>query len=114
MRSSKSGRQHFRICLRIICFWIFASLILLQMVSACRGAPAVCVQAPSALVGWWSGDGNATDLVGGNNGSLQGGATASAAGFVGSAFGFDGISSYVQVPDSAVFHPSNLTIEAWV
>jgi Leucine-rich repeat (LRR) protein len=52
--------------------------------------------------------------VGTNNGTLQGGATASASGLIGSAFSFDGTNSFVQIPDSPVFHPTNLTIEVWV
>ncbi len=45
---------------------------------------------------------------------LQGGAVANATGFVGQAFSMDGNAGYVQVPDAAIFHPTNLTIEAWV
>ncbi len=73
-----------------------------------------CDTAPSGLVGWWPGDGSANDIVGGNNGSLQSGATANGVGKVGSAFSFDGVSSYVQIPDAAALRPSTLTIEAWV
>ena len=73
-----------------------------------------CLPPPVGLVGWWPGDGDANDLAGTDNGVLQGGATASAVGFVGSAFSFDGTSSSVQVPDSPTLRPANLTIEAWV
>src|SRR5438876_1737996 len=69
---------------------------------------AACSAAASGLVAWWPGDGNTTDLVGTNNGILQGGATATGIGLVGSAFAFDGTNGYVQFPDSTVFHPSNL------
>jgi hypothetical protein len=73
-----------------------------------------CVPAPAGLVGWWPGDGNANDIAGTNNGLLEGGATANAAGVVGRAFSFDGTNGYVQIPDSPVFHPTNLTVEYWV
>ena len=53
-------------------------------------------------------------LSGTNNGTLQGGATASAVGVVGSAFSFDGTNGYVQIPDSPALKPTNLTVEAWV
>src|SRR5689334_16500925 len=71
---------------------------------------AACFPVPSGVVGWWPGEGDVTDIVSTNDGSLQGGATANSIGMVGSAFSFDGTNGYVQIPDSAVFHPSNLTI----
>jgi len=40
------------------------------------------------LVSWWPGEGNAEDVVGGNNGTLQGGATFGT-GMVGQGFSFD-------------------------
>ena len=49
-----------------------------------------CVEPPSGIVAWWAGDGNATDVQGGNNGTLQNGATF-AAGMVAQAFSFDGV-----------------------
>lgn len=73
-----------------------------------------CVSPPAGLVGWWPGDGNASDIAGTNNGILKGGAIATASGVVGSAFSFDGTNGFVQIPDSPVFHPTNLTVEAWV
>ncbi len=79
-----------------------------------RASAASCLPPPAGLVGWWPAEGNGNDIVGANNGALQGGATASGAGMVGSAFQFDGATGDVQIPDSPVFHPTNLTIEAWV
>src|SRR4051812_22142231 len=75
---------------------------------------ASCFSAPSGLIGWWPGDGNANTIFGTNNGTLQGGATGTAAGEVNTAFSFDGTNSFVQIPDSTLLHPTNLTIEAWV
>src|SRR5204863_2462545 len=49
-----------------------------------------------------------------NNGSLGGGATATAPGLVGATFTFDGTNGYVQVPDAPVLRPTNFTIEGWV
>jgi lysophospholipase L1-like esterase len=75
---------------------------------------ADCASGSPGLVGWWPGDGNARDITGTNSGSLQGGALATTQGMVGSVFSFDGTNAYVQIPDSAAFHPTNLTIECWV
>jgi hypothetical protein len=76
--------------------------------------PGACQSAPSGIVGWWPGDGSANDIIGTNNGVLQGGATASAAGEVGSAFSFDGTNGFVRIPDAPELRPTNFTIEAWV
>src|SRR2546430_9297113 len=88
-------------------------ILLLASLPPLASAAPTCFSAPSGLVGWWTGDGTANTIAGTNNGTLQGGATASAAGEVGTAFSFDGTNSYVQIADSTVLHPTNLTIEAW-
>src|SRR5262245_56890016 len=96
--------------------WL-AICLLITLAGSGRVGAAGCLPLATNVVGWWPGDGSATDIVGTNNGILQGGATASASGFIGSAFSFDGTNSYVQFPDSPVFHQpnlANLTIEAWV
>ena len=65
------------------------------------------------MVAWYPGDGNANDVQGGNNGTLQGGATFTS-GKVGQAFSFNG-SSWVSVPDAANLHfTSQFTLDAWV
>jgi hypothetical protein len=60
---------------------------------------SICVVPPPGLLAWWGGDGDATDLRGGNDGALQGGA-GFAAGNVGQAFSLDGVDDYVAIPDS--------------
>ncbi len=68
------------------------------------------------LVAWWPGDGNANDMVGTNNGVLEG-SVAFAAGEVGQAFSFDGTNAHVVVAASSSLHVgagSGLTVEAWV
>ena len=73
----------------------------------------ICVPPPSGMIGWWPGDGNAADVIGGNNGTLQG-AVAFAPGMVGQAFSFDG-SSYVDASDSNLpVGNSSATISAWI
>ncbi|HWX21374.1 MAG TPA: immunoglobulin domain-containing protein [Candidatus Binatia bacterium] len=81
---------------------------------ALRAPAAGCDPAPAGLVSWWPGDGNANDIVGTNNGTLAGNATAIATGNVLSAFSFDGTNSFVQIPNAASLRPTNLTIETWV
>jgi hypothetical protein len=70
-------------------------------------------QLPEGLVALWSGDGNANDSVGGNNGQLVNGVDF-APGKVGQAFDFEG-ASFVQVPDAPDLHfTGEMTVEAWV
>ena len=73
-----------------------------------------CFGPPSGIVGWWPAEGNANDIVGTNNGALISGATASTPGVVGTAFHFDGINSFVQIPDAPELKPATLTVECWV
>src|SRR5690242_3833204 len=61
---------------------------------------ASCVSVPSGLVSWWRAETNATDVLGGNGGTLQGGA-GFAPGKVGQAFSFNNINASVQVPNAA-------------
>jgi hypothetical protein len=73
-----------------------------------------CVNPPANLVSWLAGDGNANDQTGGNNGTLQGGASF-APGQVGQAFQFDGSTGYVTLGNPANLRlTSALTIEAWI
>lgn len=74
---------------------------------------AACVAPPDGLVGWWPGEGNATDIVGTNNGILQGGAKF-AAGKVGQAFSLDGVNDLVLVADAPSLNPTKVTLDAWV
>src|SRR5262252_7545283 len=84
-------------------------LLLLLLLSRLAMAAVSCFNAPSGLIGWWPGDGNANTIFGTNNGSLTNGATATAPGEVNTAFSFDGTNAFVQIPDSPVLHPTNLT-----
>ena len=90
------------------------ALILLIGLTAYVSAHAACLPAPAGIAGWWPGDGSGNDLAGTNNATLQGGANASTPGLVGLGFSFDGTNGYVQIPDSPLLRPANLTVEAWV
>jgi Concanavalin A-like lectin/glucanases superfamily len=76
--------------------------------------PSPCVAPPPGLVGWWPGDGNAIDIAGRNDGTLQGG-VGFAPGIVGKAFSLNGVTSYVQVPSSPSLNPTgSFSIETWI
>jgi hypothetical protein len=62
--------------------------------------------------GWWPGDGHSRDIIGGDNGILQGGVSY-AVGEVGQTFSLDGTGFIVtDVPPTTV--TDNWTLEAWV
>jgi hypothetical protein len=68
---------------------------------------------PSGLVSWWPGEGNAYDIVSGNNGSLIGN-TSYANGEVGQAFTMDGSGEMVTVGNPTNLQLQNFTIESWI
>ena len=76
-----------------------------------------CDPAPSGLVSWWPGEGNANDIVGANNGTPTGGITY-INGEVGQAFVLNGSTSYIPVPASSSLDigatGSGITIEGWI
>lgn len=75
-----------------------------------------CVAAPSGMVGWWPGDGNANDISGiGQNGTLAGSAGFSP-GKVSLAFEFNGTDGRVEIQDSTSLHfgMGDLTVDAWI
>ena len=76
-----------------------------------ESAPA-CAAVPAGLAGWWPGEGDAGDLVRGDDGVLENGATAAAAGRVGHAFAFDGVNDYVAFPTSDFSYARGLSL--WV
>ena len=89
---------------------------LICVLSAFRGWSADCVSPPAGLVGWWPGEGTATDIAGTNNGVLLSGATF-APGKVGLAFSLDGTNDVVEIPSSPElsFGPNaTMTVELWV
>src|SRR5205085_6828151 len=74
----------------------------------------VCTPPPPNMVSWWPGDGNANDIQGSNNGTLQNGATF-AAGKVGQAFSFDGFDDYMQASDTGLpFGSGARTLDFWI
>jgi len=73
-----------------------------------------CTVPSSGLISWWPADGNATDITGGNDGSLVNGATY-AQGINGQAFSFDGVNDWVEVTGSAGdFGSSPFSVDFWM
>ena len=69
---------------------------------------------PAGLVSWWPGEGDGSDVIGHNPGTLRNSAIF-APGKVGRAFDLNGTSQYVDVPDSDSFNPTQcITVEAWI
>jgi serine/threonine protein kinase len=69
---------------------------------------------PPGLVSWWPAEGDGSDVMGHNPGTLRNGASF-APGKVGQAFNLNGTSQYVSVPDSASLNPTEcITVEAWI
>ena len=81
--------------------------------AVCMLEPGECTPVPGGLVGWWPGDGSASDVQSLNDGTLQGGASF-VPGFVGLAFDFDGIDDDVTIGTGAAFGSPRVTVETWV
>jgi hypothetical protein len=90
------------------------SSFVLVLVAATIQPAAGQVLAPSDLIAWWRAEGTANDSVGGNHGTLMGGA-GFAAGAVGQAFRFDGVDDWVSLANTSDmdFGTGDFTIELW-
>ena len=79
--------------------------------------PLGCAAAPSGMAAWWGAEGDATDNLGFNNGTIFG-SLGFASGEVGQAFVFDGSTSYITVPASPSLNigatGTGITIECWI
>jgi concanavalin A-like lectin/glucanase superfamily protein len=90
------------------------SAAILGLLSTNQAQTQTCTPPPGGMVSWWPGDGNANDIQGSNNGTLQNGATF-APGIVGQAFTFDGIDDYVQATDTGLpFGTAARTLDLWM
>ena len=94
-----------------------AAAVTLLLVVSDRVVQGQCSVAPSGMVAWWPGDGNANDIQGPTyeNGTLFSGA-GYAPGKVGQAFSFDGVDDYAVVPASSAwaFGTGDFTVEFWM
>jgi hypothetical protein len=83
-----------------------------------RARFASTVPLPPGLVAFWRGETDASDLIGGHDGTFFAGASSvppsvTPSGKVGGAFDFDG-TVHVRVPDSDALKPAQITLEAWI
>lgn len=98
-----------------------STVFVLGLALTCAGVltesvKAQCTTAPSGMTNWWPADGNAFDVIGGQHGTLQGGATFGA-GEVAQAFSLDGSNDLVLVPNNpaAAFNFSgSFSVDAWI
>ena len=80
-----------------------------------NAVPPTCDPAPSGLVSWWAGEGNANDSFGTNNGTVQGGTTFTAGEVGQEAFSFNGSSGTVAISNAANLNGGNqMTIDFWM
>ena len=73
-----------------------------------------CIPGPPGMISWWSANGHTLDLVGDNDGVLQGD-SGYTDGMVGKALSFDGVDDFVRVSDSSSLQAitTAFSIEAW-
>jgi len=92
-----------------------SSVFFLAFALVTLAAAQICVEPPAGLVGWWPGDGNANDITGTNNGTLQGNVTFTA-GKVEQGFSFDGIDgSFVRIThEPELDAPGDFTWDFWL
>jgi hypothetical protein len=105
----KSNRKHIAGGLPPITSLIFSFGLLWQP----NPAQASCVPPPAGLVAWWPGEGNANDIIGGNNGTLVNGA-AFAAGEVGQGFSLGTNHAGILVGNCTNLQLQEFTLAAWI
>ncbi len=72
-----------------------------------------CVPPPLDMVSWWPGDGDAVDIVGNNDGTVNDATYVS--GKVGNAFSFDGVDDYISLGTTQIIgDDASFTIDAWI
>jgi len=100
-------------------FQNLSTRLFLSVLWLCIGAGLLhgqAVPAPSGLVSWWPGEGDATDIVGPNNGALLNG-LGFTTGKVGQGYNFDGVDDTILVPASESLNVGagpGFTLECWI
>ncbi len=92
---------------------IILTVIIAMLAARQAAAQQACVASPAGPVSFWPGDGNASDIQDGNNGTLMNGATFGS-GVIGNAFSFDGVDDFVSIPSSANLVPTAaVSVDLW-
>ncbi len=94
----------------------FVAVVALDLLNVDLASAQSCIRAPSGLVSWWPGDGNANDIRDGNNAAVVGlplGVSLFTTGRVGQGFRFTA-NTRLEVPDNSNLNPQRLTLNAWV
>jgi hypothetical protein len=75
----------------------------------------MCFPPPAGLTGWWPGDGNTDDIIGGRNAELRDNAI-TGPGLVDQAFFLDGDGDFVDVPHDEALNvgTGDFTVDLWV
>ena len=87
-----------------------------QTITVTFSGPAApsCATPPSGMISWWPAEGDANDIQGSNDGTLENGATFTP-GEVRQGFSLNGTDQYIEVPDSAALNITGpITIDAWI
>lgn len=122
-----STKSKITLILSIVSFLLLASARYGSTTPLPRSAGSWLTTAPacdeaSGLMAWWPGEGNANDIIGNNQGTLQNGASF-AAGEVGQAFELNASGSvpfqcpscsYVSIMNSFPASVNDVTVEAWI
>src|SRR2546423_3558625 len=82
-----------------LAFSLLASVAVLGLLATNQAVEQTCAPPPPDIVSWWPGDGDANDIQGSNDGTLQNGAPF-AAGIVGQALSSDGLNDHVHPSDA--------------
>ena len=89
------------------------AVILFLFAYSAAGGNATCLNPPSGMIGWWTGDNSILDEIGSNHAVLQNGA-GFAPGKVDQAFSFDGIDDWVWIDLNVTSSLPALTVDLWV
>lgn len=97
-------------------FIALLSYIVIPLVTSAQNVVQIpCAPIPSGIVSWWPAEGDGSDIIGPNNGVLNG-AAANAVGKVGQAFSFTGVGDFVDIQDSPSLDStsSTISVEGWI